>query len=147
MPATTRCSTACRSASMVFVREDPRSRPRSASTTAGTETSAREAQAVFADAFQRNAGVALDDDELAAGIGTVGQLHQALEVVGTPDAGLLGEQVNIGGVAGVPVDVIIEQVALDLGDAGVERILGPRHADRLARLAEHQRRRGVMATV
>ena len=79
---------------------------------------------------------------LPPGIGAVGQLHQALEVVGAPHAGLLREQVHVGGVAGVPVDVIVEQVALQLGDAGVERILGPRHAERHARLRQQQRRRG-----
>src|SRR5262249_50064768 len=67
------------------------------------ERLAREAQAVFPHAFERDAGVALHDDELAARIGAVGQLDQTLEVVGPPYAGLLGEQVDVGRVASVPV--------------------------------------------
>src|SRR5260370_16617316 len=126
MPATTRCSMACRSVSTGFVRGEQRLRRRSASTTTETETLAGEAQAVFADALQRNAGVALDDDELAARIGAIGQLHQALEVVGAPDAGLLGEQVHVGGVPGVPVAVIADHFPLHLAHPLSKPILVPR---------------------
>jgi hypothetical protein len=49
--------------------------------------SAGEAQAVFAHVIDGDARPALHDDELAAGVGAVGQFHQALEIVGTPHAG------------------------------------------------------------
>ena len=95
---------------------------------------AREAEAVFADASSGMRAWLCTMMNLPPGSVPLGSLTSRSEVVGAPHAGLLREQMDVGGVAGVPFDVIVEQVALQLGDAGVERILGPRHAERPARL-------------
>src|SRR5260370_2695124 len=108
--------------------------------------SAGEAQAVVAHALERDARMALHDNELAAGIGAARQLDEALEVIGAPHAGVLGKELRVMEVTGIPVDVIVEQVALELADAGVERILGPGDGAEPAHHPEAQRRHGLDRT-
>ncbi len=56
--------------------------------------------------------MALHDDELAAGIAALVQLGQPLEIVAVPDTGLLGDELGIREIGRVPMDVIVEQVAV-----------------------------------
>src|SRR4030095_10472481 len=92
----------------------------------GAFQSGREAEAVRAHLLDGDARMALHDDELAAGVGALGQACQPVEIAGFPDAAPLGNELRVREIAGIPMDVIVEQVAVALGDAGVERVLRPR---------------------
>ena len=70
---------------------------------AGGLTSGGKANAVLADLCDGNAGVALHDDELAAGIAAPGQLGQPLEIVAVPDTGLLRDKLGVREIRGIPM--------------------------------------------
>ena len=78
-------------------------------------TSGGRANAVLADLCDGNAGVALHDDELAAGIAALAQLGQPLEIVAVPDAGLFRDKLGVREIGRIPMDVIVEQVAVEFG--------------------------------
>src|SRR5215813_7255359 len=84
-----------------------------------------EAQTVLAHLLHWNACVALHDDEFAARIASATELYLALEVARVPHGAVLGKNLRILEVTRIPMDVIIEKVALAFSDAGVERVLGP----------------------
>src|ERR1700730_5787814 len=87
--------------------------------------SGRKADAVLADLLDGDARMALHDDELAAGIAALAQLCQPLEIVTVPDTVYLRDELGVREIGGILMDVIVEQIAVELGDAGVERIFRP----------------------
>ena len=86
----------------------------------GAQQSRCESKAVLAHLIEGNARVALHDDELSAWIGAFWQFPQPFEIICSPDAGQLREEFDFRELAGIPMQVIVEKVAVEFGNAGVK---------------------------